>query len=80
MIAGVAAISAVLFNIVGEFIGKVIMQLIIGQGFEGAIINALISLPATIINASVSVLVIIILFPQVYNAFTKSREEKKELA
>ena len=72
----IASICAVIFNIVGEFIGKFIMQMIIGQGFTASIIKAYVSLPATIINACLCVIVIGILFPSLHKAF---KIEDKEL-
>lgn len=70
----ISSIAAVLFNIVGEFIGKYIMQLILGQGQTASIIKAYVSLPATIINACLCVIIIGALFKPLNRAIKNDEE------
>ena len=71
----VSAIMAVIFNIIGEFVGKFIMQMIIGQGFMASIVNAYVSLPATIINACLCVIIVAILYPSLSKAISLDKNE-----
>lgn len=56
------AICGIAFNLVGEFIFGLGELLIIGSAFGPAVISSLISLPATIINGTISVIIAILLY------------------
>lgn len=56
------AICGIAFNLVGEFIFGLGALLIIGSAFGPAVISSLISLPATIINGTISVIIAILLY------------------
>lgn len=61
-LALLASTFGVFFNIIGEFLGKVIKQLLISSPLNVALIQAAISIPATIINGTISIVAIIFVF------------------
>ena len=58
----IACICGFLFNLVGEFVGKVITQAIAGATFETCIVTSFFSLPATIINGTLSVVITVAIY------------------
>jgi uncharacterized membrane protein len=66
-----ASSAAVFFNIVGGFISKTIRELILGFNINVAIIRSIVSLPATIINASLCVILAVLIFPYLHKAVVK---------
>lgn len=66
------AVCGIGFNLVGEFIFGLAELLIIGSAFGPAVISALISLPATIINGTISVIIAILLYMPLSKVVAKS--------
>lgn len=56
------AVCGIAFNLVGEFLFAVVSLLIVGSAFVPAVISALISLPSTIINGTISIVIAILLY------------------
>lgn len=59
VLGGVAGIA---FNLVGEFVFGVIKLLIAGSNFLPAILSSAVSLPATLINGTFSIVIAVILY------------------
>lgn len=59
VLGGVAGIA---FNLVGEFIFGVIKMLIVGSNFLPAVLSSAVSLPATLINGTFSIVIAVILY------------------
>lgn len=66
------AVAGIAFNLVGEFIFGAIKLLLAGSQFTPAIISAAISLPATLINGSFSIIVALILYAPLSKAIQKT--------
>ena len=66
------AVCGIAFNLVGEFLFSLVELLILGSAFAPAVISSLISLPATLINGAVSVIVAITLYIPLSKVVTKS--------
>lgn len=56
------AVCGIGFNLVGEFIFNLVELLILGSGFMPALVSAAVSLPATVINGSASIVVAVLLY------------------
>lgn len=56
------AVGAIGFNLIGEFLWGLVSLLILGSSFVPAVISAAISLPATLINGSASIVIAILLY------------------
>ncbi len=56
------AVCGILFNIVGEFAFALAELLLLGSALSVAVISALISLPATLINGTVSIIIAVLLY------------------
>lgn len=59
VLGGVAGIA---FNLVGEFLFGVVKLLVAGSNFIPAVLSAAVSLPATLINGTFSIVVAVILY------------------
>lgn len=66
------AVAGIAFNLIGEFIFGTIILLLAGSGFTPAIISAAVSLPATLINGSFSIVVALILYMPLSKVLQKS--------
>lgn len=71
------AVCGIGFNLIGEFLFSFIELLILGSSFTPALISALISLPATLINGSVSIVVAILLYIPLSKVVTQSQYNLK---
>ncbi|MGL5676082.1 MAG: ECF transporter S component [Cellulosilyticaceae bacterium] len=58
----IGAVAGIAFNLVGEFLFGSIKLILLGSGVIPALISAAISLPATLINGTFSIVVAIILY------------------
>ncbi len=71
-IAIYASSIALMANIIGEFIGKLIKCLLEGQGMDVSVISSLASLPATVINSLVTIIAIILIYPVLKRALSNT--------
>lgn len=60
--AAIGAAAGIAFNLVGEFIFKVFVLLIAGSRFYPAVLAAIASLPATLINGTFSIIIAVTLY------------------
>lgn len=67
----IAAVGGIAFNLVGEFIFGVITLLIAGSGFYPAVLTSGVSLPATLINGTFSIIVAVALYVPLSKALSK---------
>jgi uncharacterized membrane protein len=58
-----ASSIGIIINILGEFFGKLVKMLILGNGWDASVIASIVSLPATILNGFFTLLLITIFFP-----------------
>lgn len=58
----IGAVSGIVFNLVGEFVFGVFNLLIAGSSFYPAVLTSAVSLPATLINGTFSIVVAIVLY------------------
>lgn len=63
----------VIFNICGELLGGFLKKLLQGQGLKVSIAMSIASIPATIINGTVAVLVVFLVFPGINKAIKQVR-------
>ena len=66
------AVVGISFNLVGEFVFGAIKLLLAGSAFSPAIISSAVSLPATLINGSFSIVVALILYTPLNKVIQKS--------
>ncbi len=66
------AVCGIGFNLIGEFVFSLVELLILGSSFAPAVISSLISLPATLINGTVSIIVAISLYVPLSKVIAKS--------
>jgi len=66
------AVSGIVFNLVGTFLFSAVTLILAGSQVVPALIAAAISLPATIINGSFSIVVAVILYAPLNKALAKS--------
>lgn len=66
------AVAGIAFNLVGEFIFGTIKLLLAGSMFTPALISSAVSLPATLINGSFSIVVALILYTPLNKVIQKS--------
>lgn len=66
------AVSGIIFNLVGEFLFAAVTLILAGSQAIPALLAAAISLPATIINGSFSIVVAVILYAPLSKALAKS--------
>ncbi|MBS5316487.1 MAG: ECF transporter S component [Clostridiales bacterium] len=66
------AVCGIAFNLVGEFLFAVGSLLIVGSAFVPAVISALISLPSTIINGTISIVIALLLYIPLSKVVAKS--------
>ncbi|MBE6022448.1 MAG: hypothetical protein E7231_04330 [Cellulosilyticum sp.] len=66
------AVSGIAFNLVGEFIFKVITLTLAGSQFTPAVLASAANLPATIINGAFSIVVALVLYAPLEKALAKS--------
>lgn len=62
-IAMYASSLGVIFNIVGEFFGKILKALLEGNGLKVSLVMSISSIPATIINGVISLVIVMIVYP-----------------
>ena len=62
-IALYASTFGIVCNVIGEFAGKIIKELLSGQGFVVSVVASIASLPATIINGTITVIVVMLVYP-----------------
>ena len=67
----IGAVAGIAFNLVGEFLFGFISLVLVGSGVTPALISAAISLPATLINGSFSIVVAVILYVPLSNILRK---------
>lgn len=63
-------VAGIIFNLVGEFLFKVIDLMITGSQLQPAILASILNLPATLMNGIFSVIVAILLYIPLYKALT----------
>lgn len=56
------AVAGIVFNLLGEFVFGVISLLIAGSAFAPALIASVVSLPATLINGTASIVIAVLLY------------------
>ena len=56
------AVCGILFNLFGEFIYAFVTLILLGSGVVPALMSALISLPSTILNGTISIVIAIVLY------------------
>lgn len=66
------AVSGIIFNLVGEFLFAAVTLILAGSQAIPALLAAAISLPATIINGSFSIVVAVIIYAPLNKALAKS--------
>lgn len=66
------AVSGIIFNLVGEFLFAAVTLILAGSQAIPALLAAAISLPATIINGSFSIVVAVIIYAPLSKALAKS--------
>ena len=66
-------VAGIAFNVVGEFVGGVITKTISGAALPAAMLAAVMSLPATFINGTVSIVGAVILYVPLKTALVKAR-------
>ncbi len=66
------AVSGIVFNLVGEFLFGVFNLLVAGSGFYPAVLTSAVSLPATLINGTFSIVVAVILYVPLSRVVTRS--------
>ena len=66
------AVCGIAFNLVGEFLFAVGSLLIVGSAFVPAVVSALISLPSTIINGTISIIIAVLLYIPLSKVVAKS--------
>lgn len=70
-----ATSTAIVVNLLGEFIYKLLKQLIIGgTQFYGSVVVALLSVPATLLNGVITLVLVMLIFLPIQLAIDKSRE------
>lgn len=67
----IAAVAGIAFNLVGEFIFGVFTLLIAGSGFYPAVLTSAVSLPATLINGTFSIIAAVALYIPLSKALSK---------
>ncbi len=66
------AVSGIAFNLIGEFIFKVITLTLAGSQFIPAVLASAANLPATVINGAFSIVVALVLYAPIQKALNKS--------
>lgn len=66
------AVGGIAFNVVGEYIGGIIMKVIAGSNLAAASLASLLSLPATLINGSFSIVGAVLLYIPLKEALRKT--------
>ena len=66
------AVSGIAFNLVGEFVFKVITLTLAGSQLTPALLASAANLPATIINGAFSIVVALVLYAPLEKALAKS--------
>ena len=77
-IAMYASSLAVIFNIVGELIGKFVKASLEGNGIKVSFVMAISSIPATIINGVISLVIVMLIYPILSDAIKKVSLISKE--
>jgi uncharacterized membrane protein len=67
----IAAVGGIAFNLVGEFIFGVLTLLIAGSGLYPAVLTSGVSLPATLINGTFSIIAAVALYVPLSRALSK---------
>ena len=62
-VATYATSIAMIANVFGEFIGKLIKTLLEGQGLKVSIISCIASLPATMMNSVITIIIVMMVYP-----------------
>lgn len=71
-VVSTAATIAIMVNIMGEFIYKVLKQLILGgSSFVASVYTGFLSLPATLLNATITLGILLLIFIPIENALSK---------
>lgn len=65
------AVCGILFNLFGEFIYAFVTLILLGSGIAPALMSALISLPSTILNGTISIVIAIILYVPLSKALAR---------
>ena len=73
-----ASSLAVIFNIVGELVGKFVKASLEGNGIKVSFVMAISSIPATIINGVISLVIVMLIYPILSEAFKKVSLVSKE--
>ncbi len=63
----------VAWNVAGEFVWKIVANLITGMEFQAAVVATLVKIPATFINGSFSIFIAVLLYVPLQAALTKAR-------
>lgn len=66
------AVAGIAFNLVGEFLFGCVKLLLAGSGFLPAVLSAAVSLPATLINGTGSIVIAIVLYVPLSKALEQS--------
>lgn len=78
-IALYASTVGIAFNIVGEFIGKIIKAALQGNGFKVSVVMGVASIPATIMNGVIALVIVMLVYPVLNKAVSQiSILNKKE--
>lgn len=72
LFATLGACAGIAFNVVGEFVGGVIMKMIAGSNISAAMVASLLSLPATFINGVFSIIGAVLLYLPLKSAIRKT--------
>ena len=73
LFAALGATAGIAFNVVGEFVGGVITKVISGAELPAAMLASVMSLPATFINGTVSIVGAVLLYVPLKAALIKAR-------
>lgn len=73
MYAALGAVAGIAWNVIGEFVGVTIMKMIAGYTWQAAMLASLLSLPATLINGSFSIVGAVLIYLPLKQALIRAR-------
>ena len=79
----IATVCGITVNIIGEFLWKVVKGMIAGNAFGASIVLSLLSLPSTLINGAICIIVVTLIFPSIQKALdlrSEISDKEEELA
>ena len=76
----IATVCGIGVNIIGEFLWKIVKALIAGNTFGASTVLALLSLPSTLINGALCILIVTLVYPSIQRAIDNRNADGANLS